>query len=181
MNLVIVGPSGVGKSAVCKAIANQRNSIPLDFDQLGLTDMEKQKGHISPFSVTGLNLMQSLSPMLSTISKEFVLDIPCATIFRANVNNEDRLTQVFGFKITYSAKIVVLAATKDVLRSRFVSAKNRIKNPIIETDFNETWENWVDISQPYCQRCGDIFIDTSFRAVEDVVRQIEIRLNWSKI
>ncbi len=179
MNLVIVGPCGVGKSSVSTVLANRGNLTPFDFDELGIADMQKHKGHISPFSVSRLNLCQSLSPILSTISKEFVLDVGGETIFRPNVDNEERLTQVLRFKKTYLAKIVVLTATKDVLRSRFISAKERIETPSIENDFNKTWKNWQDIAEPYYQRCGDIFIDTSFLAVEDVVRQIEIKLNWS--
>ncbi len=105
MNLVLVGPCGVGQSTVATSLANRANMIYLDFDALRIADMQKRKGHVSPFTI---------------------------------------------------------------------SAKKRSEN-----EFDEIWENWLDIAEPYWQPCGDTFIDTSFLAVDDVVAKIEAMLNRS--
>jgi shikimate kinase len=175
MKVIFVGPCGVGKSTVAKSFANRANIMCLDFDEIGILDMQKRKGQISPFSSSRLNLMQSIPTLISNpTSTEFVLDIGGGTVFLENADNNERLTQVLWLKETYTSPVVVLSATKDILLRRFVSTKKRS-----ESEFGEIWKNWVDIAEPYWQKCGDIFIDTSFLTIDETIGQIETNLNRS--
>ncbi len=173
MKVVIVGPCGVGKTTVAKILANRANVAYFDFDEIGKLDMLKRKGQVSPFSASRLNFMQSIPTIiLSTTSTKFVLDIGGDTVFRKNADNDERLAQVIWLKETYTSPITVLTAKKDVLQGRFISTKKRSKN-----EFDEIWKNWVDIAEPHWKNCGDIFIDTSFLTVDEVIGQIEANLN----
>lgn len=175
MKVVLVGPCGVGKSTVAKLLANRANVAYFDFDEIGIQDMQKRKGQVSPFSASRLNLMQSIPTIiLSTTSARFVLDIGGDTVFRKNADNEKRLAQVIWLKETYISYIIVLTAQKDVLQKRFVSTKKRSEN-----EFDEIWKNWTDVAEPHWNKCGDIFIDTSFLTVDETIDQIEANLNRS--
>jgi len=170
MKVVIVGPCGVGKSTVAKFLANRANTPYLDFDEIGIQDMQKRKGQISPFSVSGLNFMQSIPIIIpNTTSAQFVLDIGGDTVFRQNADNYKRLAQVIWLKETYTSSIVILTAQNDILRKRFISTKNRS-----DYEFDEIWQNWTDISEPHWKKCGDIFIDTSFLTINEIIGRIGI-------
>lgn len=175
MKVVIVGPCGVGKSTVAKILANRANVTYLDFDEIGIQDMQKRKGQVSPFSASKLNFLQSIPTIiLSTTSSRFVLDIGGDTVFRKNADNDERLAQVIWLKKTYTSPITVLTAKEDVLQRRFVSTKKRSEN-----EFGEIWKSWTDIAEPYWKKCGDIFIDTSYLTVDEIIMQIEANLNRS--
>jgi shikimate kinase len=171
MKVVIVGPCGVGKSTAAKLLASRANIAYLDFDEIGIQDMQKRKGQISPFSASKLNFMQSLPAI--TVAR-FVLDIGGDTVFRKDADNNERLAQVILLKETYSTLIVVLTAKKDILQRRFFSTKNRGEN-----EFDEIWQNWTEIAEPHWKKCGDVFIDTSFLTVDEIIGQIEASLNRS--
>jgi shikimate kinase len=173
VNLVIVGPCGVGKSTVAMSIARRANLSYLDFDALGLVDMQTRKFQFSPFSVSKLNFRQCLPPLISSVtSAGFVLDIGGETVFRKNVDNHERLDQVLWLKETYTSFVIVLTASRNVLLNRFISAKNRSAS-----EFDRIWDDWVNIAEPYWQKCGNIFVDTSFLAVDEIIVQIEAILN----
>lgn len=172
MKVVIVGPCGVGKSTVAKFLASRANTPYLDFDEIGIQDMQKQKGQISPFSASKLNFTQSIPTIIpNTTSSRFVLDIGGDTVFRKNADNDERLTQVIWLKETYTSPIIVLIAKKVVLQKRFVSTKNRSEN-----EFDEIWQNWTGVAEPYWNKCGDVFIDSSFLTVDEIAGQIEANL-----
>jgi shikimate kinase len=169
MKVVLVGPCGVGKSTVAKCLANRVKIPHLDFDEIGIQDMHKRKGGISPFSVSRLNFRQSIPTIIpDAISTSFVLDIGGDTVFRKKADNKERLSQVFWLKETYNCHIIVLTANKEVLHGRFVPAKNRE-----QSEFDEIWQNWIDVAEPYWKKCGDTFIDTSYLTVTDIMGQIE--------
>ena len=169
MKVVLVGPCGVGKSTIAKLLANRADTPYFDFDEIGIQDMKKRKGQISPFSASGLNLMQSIPTIIpNTSSVRFVLDIGGDTVFRKNTDNDKRLAQVIWIKDTYTSPIIVLTAKKNVLQKRFVSTKKRN-----ESEFDEIWQNWTDVAELHWKKCGDIFIDTSFLTIEETIRQIE--------
>jgi shikimate kinase len=163
---------GVGKSTVAAALAIRANMMELDFDMLGIRDMEQPNAHESPFSATKLNLRQSLPQIVSSTSTGFVLHFGGETIFRNRVDNNQRLKQIVWLKQSYSARIVVLTATKDVLLGRFVSTRSGR-----DDDFERTWVDWLSVSCPRWRQCSDLFIDTSSLAVDDVIRQIETGLS----
>lgn len=170
MRIVIVGPCGVGKSTVAKFLASRANTLYLDFDEIGIQDMQKRKGQISHFSASRLNFMQSIPTIIPNEPFiKFVLDIGGDTVFRKNANNDERLAQVIWLKEAYTSSIMVLTAQKDILRKRFISTKDRSNN-----EFDEIWQSWVDISEPHWKKCGDVFIDTSFLTIDEIIRQIEI-------
>jgi len=168
MRLVIVGPCGVGKSTIAKALSIRTKAIYYDFDSLGIADMEKRHGHYSPFSVSALNFRESIPLILVDPHKGFILDIGGVTVFRKNVDNYERLTQVYWVKTTYQAKIVVLTANKEILKSRFHATRKQCQD-----EFEDIWQNWSKIAQRYWKQCGDIFIDTSNLIVDDVIRKLE--------
>lgn len=89
MNVILVGPCGVGKSVVGKSFANRAKLIYLDFDALGVADMEKRKGENSPFSRSRLNFRQSIPIIMDTTIGRYVLDIGGSTIFHAKANNNE--------------------------------------------------------------------------------------------
>jgi shikimate kinase len=174
MKVVIVGPCGVGKSTVAKFLANRANTLYIDFDEIGIQDMKKRKGKVSPFSASRLNFMQSIPTIIpNTTSTRFVLDIGGDTVFRKKADNDKRLAQVIWLKETYTSPIIVLLAKKDVLQKRFVSTKKRSEN-----EFDEIWQNWIDVAEPNWKKCGDIFIDTSFLTVDETIKQIETNLKY---
>jgi shikimate kinase len=171
MNFIFAGPCGVGKSVVGKSLANRAKLKYLDFDALGITDMEERKGSISPFSRTGLNFIKSIPMIMDTSVEGYVLDIGGSTVFHEKVDNNERLQQVLWLKHTYLAKIIVLAATKEILVNRFISDESRNK-----LDFDASWDEWLNIAEPYWRKCGDEYIDTSFLTVSDVVTQMEMMI-----
>ena len=119
--------------------------------------------------------MQSIPTIiLNTTSTRFILDIGGDTVFRKNVDNDERLAQVIWLKDTYTTSIIVLTAKNEVLRGRFVSTKKRS-----EDEFDEIWKNWTDVAEPHWNKCGDIFIDTSYLTVDEIIGQIETYLNRS--
>ena len=172
MNVIFVGPCGVGKSVVGKSFANRAKLKYLDFDALGIADSKERKGGISPFSRTGLNFRLSIPIIMNTTIGGHVLDIGGSTVFYANADNNERLEQVLWVKETYAAQIIVLTATKDILANRFISDKSRRA-----TEFDAVWDEWSDIAEPYWRRCSDKSVDTSFLSVNDVTTQIEIVIN----
>jgi shikimate kinase len=172
VNVILVGPCSVGKSVVGKSFANRAKLKYLDFDALGIADMEERKGGISPFSRTWLNFRQSVPIIMDTSTRGHVLDIGGSTVFHANADNNERLEQVLWLKETYVAQIIVLTATKDTLANRFISDKSRSI-----ADFDATWDEWSNIAEPYWRQCRGVFIDTSFLTVNDVITQIEIIIN----
>lgn len=163
MNLVLVGPCGVGKSAVGQVLADRLGKAYLDFDALRTKDQKDHPGQVSPFSVSCLDLRIALPPIFSQLSSGFVLDIGGDTVFRANQDNRDRFSQVLWFKRSYKFHLIILTATKKILVDRFISTKNRGVG-----DFAGVWDDWSKISLPYWLNCGDFFIDTSFLSIEQV-------------
>lgn len=175
MNVVLVGPCGVGKSAVGAvgaSFANRTKLKYLDFDALGIADMNERKENKSPFSRTWLNFIQSIPIIMDSTIEGYVLDIGGSTVFHAKADNNERLEQVLWLKEAYLAKIIVLMATKEVLANRFISDKSRNM-----ADFDVIWDEWSNIAEPYWRQCRDESIDTSFLAVNDVTIQIEIIMN----
>lgn len=118
--------------------------------------MEKRGGQISPCSVSKLNLKECLVPVLKANPAGFVLDIGGDTVFRKNADNEARLEQVRWLKHNFGAMVVTLTAERDVLRERFLGSKNRRPDK-----FDEVWESWKAIGEPYWDRCSDFVIDTT--------------------
>jgi shikimate kinase len=167
MNLVFVGPCGVGKSTVAKSLAEKTNMMYLDFDEVRSKGMEKYKEPFSPFSVSRLNLRKILPLIIQNeTSSNFVLDIGGGTVFRETADNDERFAQVLEVKKTYNARIIILSAKKDILMSRFISVKGR--------KFYEenTWESWINIEEPYWKKCSDVYVDTSFLRVDEIVEKI---------
>jgi hypothetical protein len=169
VNLILAGPCGIGKSTVAKSLANRIKIFHLDFDELRAIN---PKNGFLPISVGSFNLHKDLPPILDTIVENFIFDIGGDTLFRPSVDNNERLKQILWLKKTYSAQIVLLTGQKDILLKRFISIETRSEN-----DFEELWKNWLDISEPCWRLCGDIFIDTSFLSIDDVVGKIEAILN----
>lgn len=172
MNVILVGPCGVGKSAVGVSFANRAKLKYLDFDALGIVDMDEHKVNKSLFSRRWLNFRKSIPMIMETTVGGYVLDIGGSTVFHANADNNERLEQVLWLKETYVAKIIVLTATKDTLANRFISDKSRRI-----TDFDAIWDEWSNIAERYWRQCRDESIDTSFLTVNDVTTQIEIIMN----
>lgn len=169
VNFILAGPCSVGKSVVGEHLANHAKLKYLDFDVLGIKDMEKRKGSISPFSRTGLNFRQSLPMIMATSIEGFVLDIGGSTVFHEKADNKERLTQVLWLKNTYLAQVIVLTATKETLSNRYISDESRIN----KLEFDAIWDEWVNYAEPYWRQCGDVFIDTSFLTIDDVIVKIE--------
>jgi len=166
INLAIVGPCGVGKSTVAKIVCSDLQINYMDFDALGIEDMNSRRIGFSPYSVSKLNFHSVFDNQ--KILGKFLLDIGGDTVFRPNVDNDERLEQIFWLKNTYSMQIVVLTARREILAFRFIATKNRCT-----LEFDDIWNNWVNYAQPNWDRCGDIFIDTSSITAEDISKIIK--------
>ncbi len=151
----------MGKSVVGEHLANHAQLKYLDFDVLGIKDMEERKESISPFSRTGLNLRQSIPMIIDTSIEGFFLDIGGSTVFHEKADNKERLAQVMWLKNTYLAQVIVLMATKETLANRFVSDESRNN----KLGFDATWDECINFAEPYWRQCGDAFIDTSFLTI----------------
>lgn len=172
--VVLVGPCGVGKSTVGEILAKRICAEYLDFDKIGLMDMEKRKGSVSPFSVSGLDLKKSIPLVIrEDFPKGFVLDIGGDTVFRKYKDNDERCRQILWLKETYAPMVLVLTAQKDKLQERFISTKNRKGD-----EFKRIWEEWVNIAEPNWKKCGGVFIDTTFLSIEGIINQIIRQLTF---
>jgi len=172
MNLLISGPCGVGKSAISKILALKLNKTYLNFDELGLCDMEKRNPEISPFSHGGFDILACMQIMLEKIKEEFILDIGGDNIFRLGADNNRYLNDLFKLKRKYSVKIFIIIADKETVCMRFW--KTRSKS--LKIDFEKIWEVWRDITKPYWEKCLDFLIDTTTLSETDTCQIIESKL-----
>jgi shikimate kinase len=166
MRIVIVGPCGVGKTTISEILAKNAGVPYQDFDKIRAADIKQRRGRPSPCSVSRLNMRECIPPILDRCINGFILDLGGDTIFRRNVDNEDRLQQMIWLKQTYHALIVVLTADKTELLTRFLSTKNR--SP---ADFTDPWLDWHEIAEAYWQRCADSLIDTTNLGLNEWRRQ----------
>ena len=173
MNILISGPCGIGKSTVSRIFAEKTGMFYLNFDKLGINDLEKRQPRISPFSHKGLNLLKCMPIMLEGFSGEFILDIGCDNIFRSGTDNNRYLNDLFTIKKTYSINIVMLTAKKYIVFKRFTSTRNQI----VIDDFEKLWSEWLTIGKPHWIKCSDFIIDTSSRNELDTCSCIEKYLN----
>ena len=169
MNIAIAGPCGVGKSTIGAFFARKSGLAFLDFDELRASEMSRKKSGFSPCSVSKLDLRACLPPILGSLTTEFILDIGGETVFRPNVDNDERREQVVWLKNNYLVSIVVLTATPRILLQRFSASKNR--GP---TEFDELWTSWKSIGEPYWLSCADLVVDTTGKSAEDSVIEIEM-------
>jgi len=169
INVVVAGPCGVGKSTIAEYFARSTGMTYLDFDELRGMDVKEGKAiSPSPCSVSMLNLKDCLPTKLEKISSSFILDIGGDTVFRRSANNKERLDQIFWLKASYSVKIILLLAEKDVLFQRFVATKDRN-----ESEFDEPWIDWKDVGEPYWRQCADLIIDTTSLMADDTVMKMK--------
>jgi shikimate kinase len=179
MNIIFAGPCGVGKSTIGLSYANRKGIEFIDFDEYRAVEMEKARPNNSACSVTHLDLRKCLPSLLDAISKNFLLDIGGDTVFRPITDNEDRKNQILWLKINYSARLVLLTAKRDILFQRFSTSKDRNRrcaNELI-AKFDELWNNWLSIGEPYWSECADLQIDVSPQSIKDSISQIEQGLN----
>lgn len=174
MKLILAGPCGVGKSRIAKLIEAQFENVKyLDLDTIRGQRNEEYKNQLSPCSLRYLDLKKCLEPMLDLYSKGFILDIGGDTVFRHNVNNEERIAQISRIKKNYSASVIVLVADKDVLCQRFQSSE---KKGTVDK-FEQVWEDWQTIGEPNWKRCEDCRVDTtSFVLTENELPKEFVRL-----
>ena len=171
MNVMLVGPCGVGKTTVSMRVAVLAKLKYHDFDAIGIAHMKKVNPLISPYSKSRLNLKKSLHLILGQAATRFILAMGGDTVFNKCANNDERLEQVLCAKKTYALQIVVLTARKDILEKRFVASRNEFTLEL--SDFGRDWEEWLDIAEPYWRKCSDIVIDTSDLAPDEVRIRIE--------
>jgi len=156
MKLVVVGPCGVGKSRISRIIAENANVVYIDFDEIRAADMNRRRGQVSPCSVSRLNLRKCIPYVLDPYPEGFILDMGGDTVFRSNADNENRFEQVMWLKQTYSASITLITAEEKELCQRFLASKNRGAE-----EFDNLWQNWQTIEEPYWRRCADVVIDST--------------------
>lgn len=180
MNIILAGPCGAGKSTTAQSYASRTSMAFLDFDEHRSVEMSKGSlGYYSPCSVSHLNLKECLSSKLDTIPTNFILDIGGDTVFRPGVDNRDRRAQIEWVKTNYSARVVLLIITRDVLYRRFSNSKNRNLRDTADLleRFNVLWNDWLTIGLPNWNDCADLIIDVSSLSIKDAISQIEEGLN----
>lgn len=179
MNIILTGPCGVGKSTIGQSYSKRKGIEFIDFDEYRAEEMEKARPNNSAFSVSYLDLRKCLPPLLNTLSENFLLDIGGDTVFRPLADNEDRKNQIHWLKSTYSARLVLLTAKRDILFQRYSTSKDRNRrcaNELI-VEFYELWNNWLSIGKPYWSECADLQIDISSQSIKDSINQIDQGLN----
>lgn len=140
--------------------------VALEFDALRLEYLNKPE-----FQLSTLNLLRCL-PTLRTLAPEgFILDMGGDTLFRPDTDNDARLANINGFKAACAAAVVLLAATKAVVLTRYVSVKGGIQSA-----FEADWTHWQRFGAPRWKECADIALDTSSLDPIQVAAEIELRL-----
>jgi shikimate kinase len=173
MNILISGPCGVGKSTVSKILASRIGKTYLNFDELGLLDMEKRNPNISPFSHEGLNLKKCMQIMLEGITKEFILEIGGDNVFHSGVDNYRYLNDLIAIKSKYSLRIIILISDKNTLYERFLNTRNGN----YMDNFNNQWLDWKTIIKPNWEECLDFLVDTTHLSETETCHIIEDYLN----
>ena len=125
-------------------------------------------------SLRNLDLLKCLSNELKFASEGFVLDIGGDSVFRLGVDNKDRLNQIIDLKKTYSGRLVVLTANRNVLLERYINTKSKgIGNSLQnEMYFQSLWSNWLNVEKRLWEKCADFFIDTTSLGTKQVVNKI---------
>lgn len=165
--LFIAGPCSVGKSTVSNIVSKYLSIEYLDYDNLGIKDMENNNHQISPFSLMGFNLKKSIYPLIENNSNGFIIDMGGENVFRHGVDNDNRLRQILDLKEDLQVKVIVLFSNQQILYKRFCSSKNRKKE-----EFLSIWNNWIELIFPYWKICGDRFIDTSYLNPERMAEEV---------
>jgi len=173
MNILISGPCGVGKTTISKKLASKLRRNYLNFDQIGLLDMEERKPNISPFSHKGLDLEVCMQIMLDKYKGEFILDIGGDNVFRPGADNFNYLNDLNEIKKKYSMKIFIIFADKNSVCRRFYNTRNRT----IDHDFEKIWSDWVNIIKPNWEKCSDFLLDTSSYSIIKTCQILERIIN----
>ena len=155
MRLLLSGPCGVGKSsAAALIVAHVAGSRHLDLDALrvGTDGISLLPG----CSVSSLDLEVCVGAEVDACGNHIVLDIGGDTVFRrGSVDNESRLAQLLAFKKAHDLEAVLLDASREATRSRFLSCKSRRPD-----EFDEPWNDWTEVSRPYWVRAADRVVST---------------------
>lgn len=168
MNIVIAGPCGIGKSTIAKSFAQEAGRAFLDFDDVRAEEMSRRSTGFSPCSVSKLNLQECLPPVLSALTREFVLDIGGDTVFRPHTDNDERRQQVLWLKRSLSALVVVLTAEREILFQRFSTGKMRDLK-----EFDGLWLDWKTIGEIYWLGCADLVLDTTYKTIRESISEIK--------
>lgn len=148
LRLLLAGPVSVGKSTVAESLCSAQPHVRhIEHDRL-------KRSNVS-CGVGGFDPERCFAPQIEAGDTGFVIDIGGDSIFRASADNRYRLRQLVDFKEKHGVTVVLLTATRDTLRRRFLSSKERT-----EDEFVPAWTEW-QVAEPFWNRCTDIRVDTS--------------------
>lgn len=148
IRLLLAGPAGVGKTELARAITSTRPDVRhIEHDALKRVRESCSSQCFDP--------QACFSPELLSLER-FVIDMGGGLVFRGNADNEARLRKMIEFKGEYSLAVVLLTASRSVVRQRYLSCKEGTSS-----GFEQDWPDWEMVERPWWQRCADFEFDVS--------------------
>jgi shikimate kinase len=150
----IAGPCGIGKTTLGKLLSEELKLRFIDHDEM----KEKVNHYPYPCSVSKLNIAECLreSLVIEGNPNSFIFAAGGDSIFRVGADNDARLLQLSQVKENYAFVVVVLIAEETILEQRYLQVGTRDKE-----NFSNIWNNWINVEQPYWEKCADYIVDTS--------------------
>jgi len=164
-NIAIIGFMGTGKTSVGKNLARitGKKFVALD----GLIEQKTGKSINDIFRDYGEIYFRELEiAVVKEVAGRQNQVIDCGGGVVLNKINIDRLRET-------SVIVCLLASPEDILKR--LSSKN--DRPLLAaTDKKRRIHELLDFRQPFYERYGDIFVDTSGKTLEEVVAEVVERL-----
>ncbi len=148
VRIILAGPAGIGKTYLSSKMVKLNTQIKhVEHDQLSKTNLK--------CSISYFDLEKCFEPEISNVDS-FIIDVGGGHIFRQKANNKAILKSVVDFKLRHNIKIILLHASRDVVRVRY------LKHPDSHPDwFAIDWETWLEVGLPNWKQCCDHEFDVS--------------------
>jgi len=145
VRIILTGPAGIGKTYLASKMVKLNTQIKhIEHDQLKKS---------LECSISYFDLEKCFEPEISNVDS-FVIDVAGGSIFRKKANNKSTLRTVIDFKLRHYIKIILLNASRDVVKTRYLKSPGSF-----EICFSQDWKTWLEVGQPNWKLCCDLEID----------------------